>query len=100
MILLLALHETDFNRCNGRLRCFVKGKFYNRTFSGKTVSFFFVARKSHKKETQVIWWAQDNCHLMKEKMGVRQGCSDDELTYSKFNLLQNSFLWQNSQIQR
>lgn len=87
MIPLLALHETDFNHSNGGLRCFVKRKFYNRTFTGKIVSFFFVTRKSHKKKTQVIWWIQDNCHLMKEKMGVRQSCPDDKLTSIEFNLL-------------
>lgn len=82
MILPLAPHETDFNHCNGGHRCFVKGKFYNRTFRRKIVFFFIpcVTRKSHKKKNQVTWWmVQDNCHLMKEKMGVGKSFSREEV---------------------
>lgn len=56
MILLLALHETDFNHCNGEHRCFVKGKFYTRTFRRKIIIFFSMTRKCpKKKKNQVIW---------------------------------------------
>lgn len=52
MILLLALHETDSNHSEREHRCFVKGKFYNRT-GGKLLFFFSVARGLIKKN-QVI----------------------------------------------